>query len=134
MFLAAAYMAVFMLELRAPRPVHAVQYFFVGFAMVFFYVLLLSFAEHLGFTPAYALAAAATGGMLSIYVARVQQSALKGATMFAVFTVLYGFLYMVLLLEDYALITGAILGFVLLTVVMFSTLRVNWTGPARAAQ
>jgi inner membrane protein len=133
MFLAAAYMAVFTLELRATRPVHPVQYFFVGFAIVFFYVLLLSIAEHLGFTLAYVISACATGGMLSVYVARVQESVLKGCIMFLVFIVLYGFLYMILLLEDYALITGAVIGFILLTVAMFSTLKVNWSGPARTA-
>ena len=93
MFLAAAFMAVFMIELRSDRAVHPVQYFFVGFAMVFFYVLLLSIAEYLGFARAYIAAACATGGMLSVYVARVQQSVPKGGVMFAVFLVLYGFLY-----------------------------------------
>jgi inner membrane protein len=47
--------------------------------------------------------------------------------------VLYGFLYMILLLEDYALITGAVIGFILLTATMFSTLKVNWSGPAETA-
>jgi inner membrane protein len=133
MFLASAFMAVFMIELRSGRAVHPVQYFFVGFAMVFFYVLLLSFAEYLGFANAYLAASGATGGMLSIYVARAQESLVKGAVMFAVFLVLYGFLYLVLRLEDYALITGAVLGFILMTGVMFATLRVDWSGRANAA-
>ena len=129
MFVATAFMAVFLLELRGARQVHPVQYFFVGFAMVFFYVLLLSLAEHIGFTKAYVASAAATGGMLSLYVMRVQASAVKGLVMLVLFTLLYGVLYMILRLEDYALLAGALVGFILLTVTMFTTLRVEWSGP-----
>jgi inner membrane protein len=133
MFVASAFMAVFLLELRGARHVHPVQYFFVGFALVFFYVLLLSLAEHIGFTKAYVASAAATGGMLSLYVARVQASVVKGLVMLVMFTLLYGVLYMILQLEDYALLAGALLGFVLLTVTMFTTLRVEWSGPRGTA-
>ncbi len=130
MFLATAFMAVFVLELRSSRHVHAVQYLFVGLAMVFFYVLLLSLAEHVGFLWAYVLSAVATGGMLSVYVGRVQASFAKGLAMLVLFLGLYGLLYLILQLEDYALLAGAIAGFVMLTVVMFSTLKVDWSGLA----
>jgi inner membrane protein len=73
-------------------------------------------------------------GVLSAYVARVQASVVKGAAMLAVFLVLYGFLYLLLRLEDYALLAGAILGFILLTAVMFATLKVNWSGRAAGAR
>jgi inner membrane protein len=123
-------MAVFVLELRSSRHVHAVQYLFVGLAMVFFYVLLLSLAEHVGFLWAYVASAVATGGMLSVYVGRVQASFAKGLATLVLFLGLYGLLYLILQLEDYALLAGAIAGFVMLTVVMFSTLKVDWSGLA----
>lgn len=128
MFLATAFMAVFLLELRSAREVHPVQYLFVGLTMIFFYVLLLSLAEQIGFLWAYLVAAAATGGLLSLYVARVQASFAKGLVMAAMFFVLYGLLYLILRLEDYALLAGAVAGFLILAVVMFSTLGVNWSG------
>lgn len=130
MFLATAFMAVFMLELRSSRHVHAVQYLFVGLAMILFYVLLLSLAEHIGFLWAYITSAVATGGMLSIYVGRVQASFAKGLAMLVLFLALYGLLYLILQLEDYALLAGAIAGFIMLTVVMFATLKVDWSGLA----
>ncbi len=74
MFLATAFMAVFVLELRSACSVHPVQYLFVGLTMVFFYILLLSLAEQIGFLWAYLIAAGATGGLLSLYVGRVQRS------------------------------------------------------------
>jgi inner membrane protein len=129
-FLALAFMAVFCLELMSERRVHPVQYLFTGIAMVFFYVLLLSLAEHLGFPAAYLAASVATGLMLAIYVGAALGSAPKGLVMAAVFAATYGILYLILQLEDYALLAGAILGFVALTVVMFVTLRVDWSGGA----
>jgi inner membrane protein len=133
LFLSLAFMAVFVLELLSGRRVHAVQYLFAGLAMVFFYVLLLSFAEQIGFAPAYAVAAAASGGMLSLYFGKILASRSRGAIMFAVLLTLYGLLYLILNLEDYALLAGAILGFVALTTIMFATLRVDWSG-GRSAQ
>lgn len=132
MFLATAFMAVFLLEISARRSVHPVQYLFVGLSMIFFYVLLLSFAEQIGFLRAYLIAATATGGLISVYVAKVQQSLVKGAVMAGVLFLLYGLLYMILQLEDYALIAGAIAGFAMLAIVMFATLNVDWSGKTRS--
>ncbi len=128
MFLAVAFFAVLVLELTSGRRVHAVQYVFVGVAMILFYILLLSLSEHIGFTIAYLIASAATGSMLSVYVGRSLQSAARGFMMLFVFLILYGLLYLILRLEDYALLAGAVAGFVMLTVTMFATLRVNWSG------
>ena len=128
MFLVVAFASVFILELLSGIRFHAVQYLFVGLATVFFFVLLLSLSEHLGFKWAYLLGAGATGGMLSLYVARAMESRVKGQIMFAVFALLYGLLYFILTLEDYALVAGAVTGFVLLTLAMFLTLGVNWSG------
>jgi inner membrane protein len=134
MFLATAFIAVFLLELGSTRHVHPVQYLFVGFAMIMFYILLLSLAEQIGFFWSYLIAAGATSGLISLYVARVQGSAARGIAMLLVLSLLYGLLYLILRLEDYALLAGAVAGFVMLAVVMFSTLKIDWSGEkARAS-
>jgi inner membrane protein len=133
MFLTVAFFAVFILEVTSGKRVHAVQYVFVGLAMILFYVLLLSLAEHLGFATAYLAASAATGGMLSLYVGMSLRSAAKGFIMLCVFLILYGLLYLILRLEDYAMLAGAVAGFVMLTITMFATLRVNWSGDTAAS-
>ena len=134
MLLATGFMAVFVLELRSEHGVHPVQYLFVGLAMVLFYVLLLSFAEQTGFLLAYLVAAGATIGLISLYVARVQRSYGKGLTMAAVLALLYALLYLILQMEDYALMAGAIAGFVMLAAVMFATLRVDWSAESRRTE
>lgn len=130
MFVTLAFMAVFCMEFVSGRRVHLVQYLFTGIALVFFYVLLLSLSEHIGFNGAYLAASVATGIMLAIYVGSAMASVRHGAVMLAVFAVIYGILFMILQLEDYALLAGALLGFVALTVVMFTTLRVGWSEDA----
>ena len=68
LFVAAAFGGVFVLELQSRRRVHPIQYIFAGLAIVIFYVLLLSFSEHIGFAASYLAASVATGGMISLYV------------------------------------------------------------------
>jgi inner membrane protein len=118
------------LEVLSDRRVHPIQYLFVGFSLTFFYVLLLSLAEHIGFGISYAGSAAATGIMLSVYVARSLGSVRSGLIMAIAFAILYTLLYLILRLEDYALLAGALVGFVTLTLVMFATLGVDWSGGA----
>jgi len=132
MFLATAFMAVFVLELGSKREVHPVQYLLVGLAMAFFYVLLLSLAEQIGFLPSYLAASGATVMLIATYVGSVQRSFVEGLIMLCVLVILYGLLYMILQLEDYALLAGAIAGFVMLAAVMFGTLRVDWWGKQKA--
>ena len=130
MFLTLIFMAVFCLELTTRNSVHPVQYLLTGIALVFFYVLLLSLAEHIGFKSAYLLAALANSGMLALYISGVLRHRRMGLIMLGVLLVTYLLLYLILQLEDYALLAGALLGFVALTAVMFATLRVDWTGAA----
>ncbi len=128
MFLLTAFAGVFVMELLSGKRIHAVQYLFVGVMMVFFYILLLSLSEHIGFFNAYLISSLATGGMLSLYVGKIHQSRNKGLIMMGIFLLIYGFLYMILRLEDYALLAGALLGFVMLSATMFLTLKVDWSG------
>ncbi len=128
MFIATVFGAVFVMELLSKRRVHPVQYVFVGLSVVVFFVLLLALSEHFGFTQAYLAGAAATSMMISLYIGKVFDSARRGFLMLGVFVMLYGLLYFILQLEDYALLAGALVAFALLTATMFATLHVNWAG------
>ena len=50
----------------------------------------------------------------------------RGASVLAALVTLYGFLYLLLRLEDYALLAGSVGLFVILSLVMFVTRRMNW--------
>ena len=66
-------------------------------------------------------------GMAATYVGAAMTSVVRGMVMLVVFAATYVILYFILQLEDYALLAGAILGFLALTSIMFATLRVDWT-------
>jgi inner membrane protein len=126
LFLGLVFGAVFLVEALASRPVHLVQYGLTGLAMAMFYLLLLSLSEHIGFGPAYALAALACSGLLAYYLGGVLGGARAGAGFGAGLATLYGLLYALLGSEDYALLVGAVVLFAALASVMALTRRVDW--------
>lgn len=102
------------------------QYLSVGFAMCIFYLLLLSLAEHVGFDVAYASAVTATVVLLGWYWSWVLGGRRQGALMGVALVSLYGFLYLLLRLEDYSLLAGSVGLFALLAIVLYTTRQVNW--------
>jgi inner membrane protein len=126
----------FIWEILAAILVHPVQYLFVGFTMCLFFLLLLSLAEHTGFDAAYLIATIATVSLLSYYWSAILRGARHRWLMGAALSVLYGYLYLLLRLEDYALLAGSVGLFAMLALVMFLTRAVNWydlrLGPERA--
>ncbi|MEM1286401.1 MAG: cell envelope integrity protein CreD [Pseudomonadota bacterium] len=130
LFIGVVFLAVFVIELRAGKHVHVVQYVFVGLALILFYVLLLSLAEHFGFLTAYLAGGGATAALIGSYCARSMQSAWLGALVLAIVGAVFGVLYTFLRLEDYALLAGSIFAFIVLAVAMFLTQKIDWSGRA----
>lgn len=121
---------VFLLwELLRNLRLHPVQYLLIGAALVVFYLLLLSLAEHLAFSIAYGIAAGATVALVAAYSASVVEAGLRGALgIGAWLSALYGVLYVLLVLEDLALLVGSVFVFAVLAAVMFLTRRIDWGG------
>lgn len=116
----------FLWEVTRGRLVHPVQYLFVGFGLVLFYLLLISLAEHVRFDLAYVLAALASVGLIAWYWRWVLGGLGSGLAMGGALSLLHGYLFVLLRLEDYALLAGASGLFVMLTVVMYMTRRIDW--------
>lgn len=132
LFIALTFAGFFLLEVLRRVAVHPVQYGLVGFALAMFFLLLLSLAEHIGFGPAYLVSASACVGLIGFYVTHVLGSAAIGAGFGTVLGVLYGLLYAILGSEDYALLTGSLLVFGVLSLVMVLTRNVDWYAVGRA--
>lgn len=127
LFVGLAFLVFFVAELIVGRRLHGAQYTLIGAAQVLFYLLLLSFAEHIGFAAAYAAAAAATVVLTSLYAVSAFASRRRAAALFAVLSALYGLLYVILVQEDYALLIGAVVLFFALCVTMYATRRMDWS-------
>jgi len=126
MFIVLTFVVFFLFEIVRARLLHPVQYVFVGFALCVFYLLLVSLSEHIGFDPAYAAAALATTALISTYSTFVLGGLLEGGLVGTSVAAVYGFLYLLLRLEDYALLAGSVGLFATLSVVMLLTRKVNW--------
>jgi len=126
LFVSLTFLVFFLWETFNAKLLHPMQYAFVGFALCIFYLLLLSISEHMGFDRAYLIASGVTTLLIAGYARAVLQGVAGGASVMAASATLYGFLYLLLRLEDYALLAGSVGLFLILAFVMFVTRRMNW--------
>ena len=118
----------FIVELLQKKPLHPVQYVLVGLALVIFYTLLLSIGEYIVFDMAYLVAALATISLITFY-AKSHFDSWKSASIFATLLgCLYAFVFILIRLEDAALLVGSIGLFVILALVMYGSRKINWYG------
>ena len=126
LFVVLTFLVFFLWEIFHAALLHPVQYMFVGFALCVFYLLLVSLSEHVGFDRAYSLSASVTTLLIGGYAWSILGGAGAGVSVIAALTTLYSFLYLLLRLEDYALLAGSVALFLILAFVMFVTRRMNW--------
>lgn len=126
LFIALTFASFFLFEVLKRLSVHPVQYGLVGLALAFFYLLLLSLSEHIGFALAYIISSIACVTLIGFYVSYVLRSFRRGLGLTCGLALLYSLLYGLLSAEDYALLMGSILLFALLGTFMLLTRKVDW--------
>ena len=129
LFLGLIFLSFFIFEVTTGKRVHPAQYILVGTAQIIFYLLLLSFAERIGFDLGFLLAGAATVILLSANAGWVFASRSQGIRALVTFTLLYVLIYLMLRLEDNALLVGAIASFVAVAAAMYFTRGIDWYSP-----
>lgn len=128
LFVGIVFLLYFLFEATSPRRAHPAQYILVGLAQVIFYLLLLSFAERIGFDLAFAIAAIATVLQIGWYAGVVFQSMQRGIIATGIFGLLYGLIYVLLKLDDFALLVGSVASFLVVLAVMIFTRNLDWYG------
>jgi inner membrane protein len=126
LFVVLTFGGFFLFEMMKELPIHPVQYLLVGFGLAIFFLLLVSFSEHLAFAVSYLIASAACIGLLTFYLSHVLRSVTRGVAFGGMLTALYGAMYGLLISEDNALILGSLMLFAMLAVVMVVTRKVDW--------
>jgi inner membrane protein len=126
MFISLTFLTFFMIELLSKKIIHPLQYLLIGFALLIFYTLLLSISEYVVFSYAYIIASTAIISLITVYSYSVLSDKLKTGVISGVLIILYGYLYILLQLQDFALLLGSIGLFVVLSVVMYLTRNINW--------
>ncbi len=128
MFIVFTFSAFFCAEIISKQRIHPIQYLLIGLAVILFYVLLLSISEHIHFNYAYILASSATTLLITGYANAIVRHKNFTRILFLILVTLYSYLFVILQLEDYALIMGSIGLFLVLSVVMYLTRNVDWFG------
>jgi inner membrane protein len=126
LFIGLTFAALFLFEVLKRLAIHPVQYALVGLALAIFFLLLISLSEHFGFAAAYAIASCSCVTLNGYYIAHVLKSVRRGTLFALALSALYGLLYVLLRVEDHALLMGSVLVFACVASAMVATRRVDW--------
>ncbi len=131
LFLGLVFLTYFLFEVLTGKSVHPAQYALVGIAQVIFYLLLLSLAETLGFDLSFLIAGTCTVALFSVNTEWLFRSRTLALRALAIFTLLYAFIYVLLRVERYALLVGAVTSFAAVAAAMYITRNVDWYGQGK---
>jgi inner membrane protein len=127
LFVVLSFAVFFFFELLSRLQIHLVQYALLGLSVSLFSLLLLSLSESIGYTAGYAVSAGLVLIQSSLYTAAVARRAVPALVFAAVQACLFAFIYVLIDLETYSLLIGALALFAVVSVLMFLTQRVNWS-------
>jgi len=126
LFIALTFMVFFFVEVLNKRFIHPVQYILVGLALIVFYTLLLSLSEHMKYNIAFIISALSTLFLISGYVKAILKSKPLTALIAGILFILYGFIFVIIQLQDYSLLIGSIGLFIILGIVMYFSRKIDW--------
>ena len=126
LFVTLTYLVFFFVEILNRILIHPIQYILVGLALVLFYVLMLAFSEQMYFDLAYMLSAGMTIGLIFVYCRSILKSWGLSAMTAAILSILYGFIFIIIQMQDYALLFGSLGIFLILAVTMYFSRKVDW--------
>jgi inner membrane protein len=120
------FLVFFLIQSISKINIHIFQYTMIGLALVMFYTLLISITEHSTFSIAYIIAAIGVIMMIVLYSISILKD--KKFPLFIGFslTALYSFIFVIIQLEDYALLVGSIGLFAILGAVMYFSKKIDW--------
>jgi inner membrane protein len=130
MLIALTFLIFFFVEVLNKRQIHPFQYILVGLALCLFYTLLISFSEYINFNLSYTLSSVATIILISLYALSVVKSKMVAGILAGVLSIIYGFIFIIIQLQDYALLMGSIGLFLALATVMYLSRKIDWYNPA----
>ncbi len=131
MFIGFVFLAYFLFEIASGARAHPAQYVLVGLAQTIFYLLLLAFAERIGFDAAFFLASTMTVLLTAGYAASIFRSRAYGVRALGVLSGIYGLIFVLMRAQENALIAGALASFTAIALTMYMTRNIDWYGDKR---
>ena len=126
LFIVFTFLVFFFVEVLNKTFIHPIQYLLVGIALIIFFALLLSISEHINFNKAFVLSAIATLALITGYTKAILKSTQLTALISSILLILYLFIFVIIQLQDYALLIGSIGLFVILAISMYFSRKIDW--------
>ena len=126
LFIALNFIVFLFIEIRNKTRIHPFQYSLVAFALLIFYVLLTSISEQVGFNFAFLISAIAVTSLISWYAHSILRNVRSTVWVTLLQAGLYVFLFVILQLQDFALLVGSIGLFVILAIIMRASQQIKW--------
>ncbi|MFM2213525.1 MAG: inner membrane protein CreD [Bacteroidota bacterium] len=120
------FLIFFLIQSISKINIHIFQYSMIGLALIMFYTLLISITEHSSFSLAYALAGSSVVVLITLYSVSILKNKKFPLFIGTALTVLYTFIYVIIQMEDYALLVGSIGLFAILAGVMYCSRKIDW--------
>ena len=126
MIILLTFVSFFMIEILSKKVLHPIQYLLIGLSLVIFYSILLALSEYILFQYSYLIASVLVGLLISFYTSSIYSNYKLGVLIGSFLVFFYGFMYIILQLQDYSLLLGNIALFTVLAVIMYLTRKINW--------
>jgi inner membrane protein len=120
------FLIFFLIQSISKINIHIFQYSMIGLALIMFYTLLISITEHSSFSLAYAIAGSSVVTLITLYSVSILKNRKFPMFIGLALSVLYTFIYVIIQLEDYALLVGSIGLFAILAAVMYFSRKIDW--------
>jgi inner membrane protein len=121
------FLIFFLIQSISKINIHIFQYSMIGLALIMFYTLLISITEHSSFSFAYTIAGASVVAMITLYSISILKNRKFPMFIGIALTVLYSFIYVIIQMEDYALLVGSIGLFFILGAIMYFSRKIDWS-------
>ncbi|MDR6967214.1 inner membrane protein [Flavobacterium arsenatis] len=120
------FLIFFLIQSISKISIHIFQYSMIGLALIMFYTLLISITEHSSFSLAYIISAISVIVMIVLYSFSILKIKKFPFFIGASLTALYTFIFVIIQLENYALLVGSIGLFLILGAVMYFSRKIDW--------
>lgn len=125
LFIALTFLVLIFLEITRKESIHILHYILVSLGLVLFFSLLNSLSEHTGFNIAYLISSVATITLITFFTGSLFRNRKTALIIAAMLVILYGFIFILLTLNDYAYLAGNVGLFVMLAIIMRLSSRMN---------
>jgi inner membrane protein len=120
------FLIFFLIQSISKINIHPFQYLMIGLALTLFYTLLIAVSEHSNFLKAYLIAVSSVIVLITLYSKSILKTFKFPLFIGLSLTALYTFIFVIIQLENYALLVGSLGLFIILSIIMYASRKIDW--------